>query len=215
MQISHEEAHTLIQFSLDRDLDSTEETALSAHLRNCTNCVLFKDDLLKVETSLYKLSARYKETHHIPIAIGMLTRAASTKDIWPQPAAMASLIVLIIFILTWQFSGGNRAPNSALPHPISPIPTPSVSATGISLTSQGCKKINYIIQEGDTLISIANFFKVSLGTMKSHNDLSAADLKAGAEVVILLCSMAPSETVDPFMSTITLTSTALLVTLTH
>lgn len=214
MQISHEKARALIQFSMDRALDSVEENALSAHLQTCVNCVLFKDDLTKLDTSLHKFLSRHSATRYKPLAIGPLTGRVNTKQNWLRPAVMAGFMVMV-FIFTWQFSGEDHSPTSPAPYLLSSIPTPSISTTYAALTSQGCKKVNYIIQEGDTLEDIASFFKVSTSTIKSQNDLSTANLKTGNELVILVCGAPPSQTIDPYISTVTLTSTALLITLTR
>lgn len=89
-----------------------------------------------------------------------------------------------------------------IPHPTptaSPYPTATLS--GIEATIDACEKVNYTVQEGDTLSTIAQNYAVPISAIKDYNGLVNNTVYADLNLVIPLCERAatpgPSPTPTP------------------
>lgn len=203
MQISHQEARTLIQYSLERSLSKGEKGLLDVHLEYCMECNTFVNEMIKVEISLKTLANQYASIKHIPLDINAFTRKPYSKIIWFPQLVSVSIIFMIFMIGAWQFSQTDRSPVVTTPRNGAPIPTPSITLTNTNALLQNCQYVNYIIKEGDTLESIANQFNVAQELIQNENSLLSTNLKAGTELVIPFCNITPSLTINPSTFTIT------------
>lgn len=75
-----------------------------------------------------------------------------------------------------------------IPHP-TPTPTPFPTATysPAEATEAACTKIEYIVQDNDTLSSISANYNVPISVLKSYNGLVNDTVRSGQPIVIPLC----------------------------
>lgn len=89
-----------------------------------------------------------------------------------------------------------------IPHPTptnTPLPTATLSEA--EATDAACQKIDYTVQENDTLSSISVNYAVSITSLKAYNGLVNDTVRSGQIIVIPLCERAatpgPSPTPTP------------------
>ena len=89
-----------------------------------------------------------------------------------------------------------------IPYPTptaSPFPTATLS--GIDATLAACEKINYTVQENDTLSSIASNYNVPIEAIKEFNGMVNNTVYSGLNIIIPLCERnatpGPSPTPTP------------------
>ena len=77
-----------------------------------------------------------------------------------------------------------------------PTPTPTALPTSTlspaEATEQACEKVNYEVQENDTLSSIANSYNVPMAVVQEYNGLSSETVFAGMPLIIPLCERFPT-----------------------
>lgn len=77
-----------------------------------------------------------------------------------------------------------------------PTPTPTALPTStlspVEATEQACEKVNYEVQENDTLSSIANSYNVPMAVVQEYNGLSSETVFAGMPLIIPLCERFPT-----------------------
>ena len=89
-----------------------------------------------------------------------------------------------------------------IPHP-TPTPTafPTATLSGLEATRAACDKVNYTVQEGDTLNTIALNYNVPEAAIKSYNGMVSNTVFEDMNLVIPLCERAatpgPSPTPTP------------------
>jgi len=80
-------------------------------------------------------------------------------------------------------------------------PFPSATLSGIDATLAACEKINYTVQENDTLSSIANNYNVPIEAIKEFNGMVNNIVFSGLPLIIPLCERfatpGPSPTPTP------------------
>ncbi|MEA2008595.1 MAG: LysM peptidoglycan-binding domain-containing protein, partial [Chloroflexota bacterium] len=89
-----------------------------------------------------------------------------------------------------------------IPHPTptaSPYPTATLS--GIEATRDACEQVRYVVQEGDTLSTIAQNYAVPISAIKDYNGLVNNTVYTDLPLIIPLCERAatpgPSPTPTP------------------
>jgi len=89
-----------------------------------------------------------------------------------------------------------------IPYPTptaSPFPTATLS--GLEATLAACEKVNYTVQENDTLSSIASNYNVPIESIKTFNGMVNNTVYSGLNIVIPLCERfatpGPSPTPTP------------------
>jgi len=89
-----------------------------------------------------------------------------------------------------------------IPHPTptnTPLPTATLSAA--DATDAACQKIDYTVQENDTLSSISANYAVPITVLKTYNGLVNDTVRSGQTIVIPLCERnatpGPSPTPTP------------------
>jgi LysM repeat protein len=80
-----------------------------------------------------------------------------------------------------------------IPQP-TPTPTspPTATLSSAESTEQACEKADYVVQEGDTLSTIASAYNVPQAAIKEQNGLSSDIVFSGMPLVIPLCDQVPT-----------------------
>jgi LysM repeat protein len=77
-----------------------------------------------------------------------------------------------------------------------PTPTPTALPTSTlspsDATEQACEKVNYEVQENDTLSSIANSYNVPMAVVQEYNGLASETVFSGMNLIIPLCERFPT-----------------------
>lgn len=210
MQITHEETHKLIQFNLDGALNSEEEITLAAHLKDCVECRAYAEEIKEVESILLPVMKRQWSLQPLPLSIDAIQvkRNSKTQNIMMTLVTRAAIIgiALVAFIFSaWQFIGSDGGISNPFPVSVPPIPTPSTQSTSTKIMFQNCDGIRYIVQENDTLESIAHQFSLSKEELMAANNLTTETISTAAELVIPICNFTPTGTTHPTTLTTTYT----------
>ncbi len=208
MQITHEEAHRLIQFRSDSRLEPKKELDLSEHLKVCGACRAYSEGIRNTESILQQTMR--KQWNATPLPLQMSTVLAkvnlntNTNIFLTTRTALIGIAFVLFAFVTWQSVATNKSASSQTPLGIVPmIPTPSTQYTVTNTMPKDCRETRYIVQEGDTLESIARKFSVSRESILPPNDLADETLKPNRELVILLCESTPTSTMRPPTGTTT------------
>jgi len=92
--------------------------------------------------------------------------------------------------------------NLLIPYP-TPTPTafPTATLSGLDATLAACEKINYTVQENDTLSSIASNYNIPIDAIKEFNGMVNNTVYSGLNIIIPLCERfatpGPSPTPTP------------------
>jgi LysM repeat protein len=84
-----------------------------------------------------------------------------------------------------------------------PQPTPTATALPTSTlkpdeaTEAACEKINYLVQENDTLSAIAGRYAVPMAAVREYNGLTSDNVFSGTTLLIPLCRRAPTPGPSP------------------
>ncbi|UCD98214.1 MAG: LysM peptidoglycan-binding domain-containing protein [Chloroflexota bacterium] len=80
-----------------------------------------------------------------------------------------------------------------IPQP-TPTPTalPTSTLSAADATEQACEKVDYEVQENDTLSSIANAYSVPMAVIQEYNGLSSETVFSGMNLSIPLCERFPT-----------------------
>jgi LysM repeat protein len=212
MQITHAEAHKLIQFSMDETLKPQEKNILQMHLNDCTECRAFVEELKAVENQLVPaLSSRWA-VQPVPLSIEALPNKSKlpiqTSIILATRTAIISIIFAAFVFSAWQFTHPSSQTSNSVPMIVLPIPTPSGQSTSTKISFQNCEETIYQVQENDTLESIALKFSVAKDKIMTVNHLSTESIHASMDLLIPICTSTPTGTIHP--STLTITFTPLI-----
>lgn len=80
-----------------------------------------------------------------------------------------------------------------IPQPTpTPSPQPSATLSVGDATEAACEKLNYTVNENDTLMGIARNYNVSMETIKEYNGLTSDIVYQGQNLVIALCERLPT-----------------------
>jgi hypothetical protein len=207
MKITHEEAHRLIQFKVDNSLNATNEEKLSAHLKDCRECQRYFDTIRETESTLRQTMHKQWNVHPLPLQMdAVYARVHSNPNanilVTTRTTLIGIAFVMFAFI-TWQSMSGNTASLQAPLGTVPMIPTPSTSYTATNTLQSECKQVMYIVQQGDTLESIAGHFSVSKETIIAANNLTSDAINQSRELVIPFCESTPTSTTRTPTFTIT------------
>jgi hypothetical protein len=202
MQISHAEAHKLIQQAMDNSLLREDENTLSNHLQTCPECSTYRDELRDVEVLLRSVMSKHWALTPVPLGVSPIKGKVHFN---PQgrlgtQLVMISLMVMLIMLGTWRFVNLNIVPTKTMQ--IAPIPTPSTQMTGTRTLAPNCDAIVYIVKKGDTLESIATTFSTTTEAIVEWNHLQSTAIEAGNKIEVPVC-FTPSATVRPATFTVT------------
>jgi hypothetical protein len=208
MQITHEEAHRLIQFKTDSGLTTSNEEKLSAHLKGCKECQRYLETLKETETALRQTMHKQWNIRPLPLHVDVIYAKAhegiGANILLTTRTALIGFAFVMFAFITWQsMSTSNntaQAPLSTMPIM---IPTPATQHTSTNTQESDCTEIQYVIQKGDTLESIASQFSVSRETIITANHLTNEAIDPAGELVIPICGSKPTSTTHPPAFTIT------------
>ena len=206
MQITHEEAHRLIQSKIDNRLNIATEEMLRTHLIVCAECQRYFDTLKETESALRQTFRKQWNVQPLPLQIDAIYTKVnsnnSTNILLTTRTALIGIAFVMFAFITWQSVSGNNSMRPA-PGTVPMIPTPSTPYTATITLQSDCKEIRYIVQQGDTLESIAGHFSVSTETIIVANMLTNESVAQGKELIIPSCESTPTGTTRPPTLTIT------------
>jgi hypothetical protein len=105
--------------------------------------------------------------------------------------------------IAWQSMTNNvssiQIPLGTLPM----IPTPATQFTATNTLEKDCKELHYVVQQGDTLESVAQHFSTSKESIIATNELSTNDIRPSDVLIVRYCETTPTSTTHPPTFTIT------------
>lgn len=207
MQITHEEARRLLQFSADSRLNSPNEENLATHLTSCIECRTYAVSLRETESILRQSLRKHLALRPLPLQMDavygkVIQRRGSSILLATRKVILGVAFVMFAFI-TWRSMGTNNGSFPQLPSGTVPvIPTPS-TFTATNTQQDACRELTYVVQEGDTLDGIARRFSVSEESIRLTNHLTDDTLLPSRELILTLCESTPAGTLNAPTFTIT------------
>jgi len=226
-EITHQEAHSLLQAAADQILKPGERSTLDRHLSKCQECSEYANNLSALETGLRTVFHAHLDRYKpAKLDLQTITRPTLAKLIWSSlfgpTGALGKVVIVAVLLLGYfvvsnligiQNPIANYETATILPTPNefssanSQSPTPSAQYTLTGLMSQACKTVTYYVQESDTLERIAIQHGISQESILEYNLLKSNTVYTGMELVIPLCNSTPSHTATIPKNTITPTTT--------
>ncbi len=209
MQITHAEAHKLIQFSMDQALGPRERKTLQAHLAGCLECRGFADELSELRNLLVLTMRNRWDFRPTPLSIETLKNKRRLQlqksNLLVTRTALISLVFAAFIFSSWQFSHLGRQMGTPIPLNVLPFATPSGESTSTLLSVQNCVEMKYQVQQSDTLESIAAQFSVPKDQIMTLNNLRTETLLPNVELRLPVCVPTSTSTVTPSTQTTTFT----------
>jgi hypothetical protein len=210
MQITHDQAHRLIQLNIDALLSWQDKSVLSAHLQDCAECQIYASEIKEVDSILLPLLKRQWSSAPIPLSLDGLPGVNNSKPggrsfLTTRITALSVVVVALLFSV-WQLMLSGAAAPGPVPISVPLIPTPSlpsVRSTSTTIDLKECQMLIYTVQQRDTLEEIANRFSVSKAKLRAANHLNAGTVTAGMELMIPICKSTPTGTFDALTTTFT------------
>jgi LysM repeat protein len=212
--LTHPKAQSLLQAAADSALTPLDETNLNGHLAECEECRQYARSLAKLQDDLRRITRHRWEQVSIQISAEEIkkrstkieTRVYDLRTIGKFAVAMAVVVLafILVFNLSPTINSIPAAPGSESLTPEEPIltPTPLIKETATDSTIHECDDIAYIVQENDTLESIAARHSVSTKTIKERNGLATDALIVNMVLTIPICQRTPaSSTMTPTITT--------------
>ena len=207
MQITHEEAHRLIQFKIDNSLTALNDKLLTNHLRDCAACQHYYISLRETESVLRTTLTKQWKVHPLPLQLDVLYERASltpvTDILLSTRKALIGVAVLMFAFITWQTLNNGSSYTQNIPGTLPMIPTPATQYTATNPLQNDCKNIRYVVQPGDSLESIAQHFSTSKESIMAANGISMEGIQLAKELIIRPCESTPTSTTHPPAFTIT------------
>ena len=209
MRITHEEAHQLIQFSMDQVLEPQERKTLQAHLADCLECRGFADELSGLRNLLLPTMRNHWNLRPAPLSIETLRKKRKLQipasNLLVTRTALISLLFAAFIFSTWQFSQSGRQIATPISLNVLPMATPSGESTSTLRSVQTCVEMKYQVQENDTLESIAAQFSVPKDQIMALNNLRTEILNPHIELRLPVCEPTSTSTVAASTQTTTFT----------
>jgi hypothetical protein len=215
MQITHEQARKLVQFSLDGVLQAADRAKLSMHLQECRDCRDYANDLKEVEANLLPMMKKQWNVQPIPLSLPFLAQrksfTAHASNILTMRSAALTLVFVALFFSAWRLVLSSPSASGQIPLDVALVPTPSTQSaksTNTASSSENCEMLVYRVQPNDTLGSIASHFLVPEVKLMQINGLSTDSLGSLRELLIPLCNFTPTGT--SHIATFTTTNTPIV-----
>ena len=189
-KIAHQHAHNMIQASVDHPLTSKRQAQLDAHLTECGDCRQYAEHLRKLENDLHRVMQERWHKQHANVSIATIQslsrRLRMRKTIWNSVkvlAAIALLATLLIVVNSFLHQPGS---STAAGSQTLQESTTSENASPSPISEFQTSHIEYVVQQGDTLLKIANLFNVSISSIVDANNLKSGSfvLYAGQTLII-------------------------------
>ena len=198
MQITHEEARSLIHLDLDGGLRASHKQVLDSHLAVCTECQRYANSMQKMETVLRPLLQRQWHRQPAPLSISAISSSGKSKIsdgmILATRIAAVGVMFLVFMFSAWQFTFSRLSEPRPVLASAPPIPIPSTSTQLVSTVTQTqkCEELRYLVQEHDTLASITDKFSITSDELLTANHIKTDDLVSGMKLIIPLCNFTPT-----------------------
>ncbi len=209
MQVTHEEVRKLIQLNADHALHPQEKNILVAHLEGCPECRAYAEEIKEVENILVPLMKKQWNLQPAPLSSSVINIKGNSKIqtslILATRTAAIGIVFLAFIFSAWQFTRSGKQLPSQLTINIPMVPTPSAQSTTTRISSQTCAGILYVVQENDTLESIAQRFAVSKEEIMASNNIRTERIHVFMKLMIPVCDFTPTGTVNPTLFSTTYT----------
>jgi hypothetical protein len=209
MQITHEEAHRLIQFDADGELKPQQRNLLASHFQECATCQQYADSIVTMESILRPMLQRNWDQEHRPLPLTTLmakekSRGSDRLLMATRIAAMA-VAFLAFFASAWNLTlSSRRTPTPFLQSvPVIPTPFTSTMTAGTQTGFENCTVTSYTVQENDTLASIADRFAIPAEHIRQMNPIRSETLTSGQLLSIPLCNLTPANPTASHTTTFT------------
>lgn len=207
MQITHAEAHNLIQLNLDRALNTEKQRLLSTHLQECKTCRAYADRMVNVETMLRQMMNKQWDQPPLPLSLDSLRSQnfiqKRANSLFGLRTVLASTILVAFAFFMWQLTTTVYRSSEQFPSSVLPVPTPSSQFGTASLESSQCEWSLHKVETFDTLESIAFQYSVSKEEIMTFNSMTSELVYESMELKIPQCNVTPTKTAH--MPTTTLT----------
>ena len=168
----------------------------------------------EIEEGLRRITHQKWDQHKPSISMAVIKRQVSSPFFQVDPSnahlkmALASLFFCASFLFFYHpvenpatVSVGNLSlPTPQLPY-ITNTPTPQNTPT----QSEECRKVSYLVQQGDSLDGIAANFSVTAVSILQEDKLSSSNIAPGTSLMIIICQPARETSTHQPGQTITLT----------
>lgn len=206
MQITHEEAIQLIQYTADKAAPSDKEKLLHKHLKGCAQCNAYARQFKDMENVLQTVMRKQWSQRPAPLTLGDLKAKKDSRKnksaLLVTRTAFIGMAVCTFIFIGWQVTLTTNPQNAIFPGSV-PIPTPSTQFTATNALTLNCQQILYKVQEYDTLESIAGQYATSKEAILKLNNLNAENIQRDMELLVPLCKSTPTSTIYPPTFTIT------------
>lgn len=194
--LSHQQAQMLIHVATDQPLGMNDKESLDAHLRDCAECRSFAQEFARMESALRQTMKKRWQFSARPLPIGSIlgwqNKTTFRRALSIAAAPLLIVILALALLLTrGQFSNGGDLTATVI---ASNVPTPSAQLTHTSAAVNECETVNYIVQDGDTLESIAAKYSISKDAIITFNKLENETLTPFANLMIPLCAQPTAST---------------------
>lgn len=195
MQITHEEAHKLIQFKVDQTLNSDNLHLLNAHLKDCAKCAEYNFTFQAMEKILNETMQKHWHIQPVPISMdilqGKLKFNSRSNNFLTIRRVLAGFAVMVFVFTAWQFTASGKSfTNTAVS--VAQIPTPSLTGTSTQAEANSCKEIEYRVHNNDTLESLAQHFATSKQEIMTLNNLISEAIHPAMILLIPVCDQTPT-----------------------
>jgi len=205
MQITHQEAHHLIQFRADQALSATKKEILSSHLKECVECAEYANEIQETEATLRTTLRKHWNVHPLPLQVKdvkvKIIPNRNPLDLLATRSALVGMTMIFFFFVIWQFTSANNSFQNPMTVAVPVMPTPSLPLTSTRDTFDHCQMILYEVRQDDTLESIASRFSISENAIRDLNNLQSATATLPEKLNIPVCELTPTGTTHPPTST--------------
>lgn len=205
MQITHEQARRLIQLNADQSLYPSEKYQLSAHLKDCSACHDYAEEINELEGVLRPIMKRLWGQTPLPLSIHDLRVRSYAKRqsslILATRSALIGAVCLAFLFSAWQFMRFGGDMSGPLQVGVSAVPLPATHSTNTASLFESCGAMHYTVQETDTLESIAHQFGISQDELIVFNQMRTQRVSTGMTLMVPTCNFTPTSTLGPSLFT--------------
>ena len=195
MQITHAEAHKLIQFNLERALNVENQKMLFAHLQECESCRAYADGMRNVENALRHVMNKQWQFRPLPLSIGLIKSQKNTHPLFQWRTALVSMVLVVFSFCIWElttvYDSSRQTASNVLP-----VPTPSIQLSTASIEAPKCKWSLHKVNHLDTLETIAYQYSVSKEDIITFNNMNSDVIYESMEIKIPQCDATPTATAN-------------------
>ena len=206
MQITHEEAIQLIQYTADKAVPGTKEKLLHEHLKDCAQCIAYAGQFRDMENVLQTVMRKQWDQCPAPLSLSTLKEKKDSRKnkstLLVTRTAFIGMAVCTFIFIGWQVTLTLNPKNAIFPGML-PVPTPSTQYTATNTQTLNCQQIIYKVHEYDTLESIASQYATSKEAIINLNNLNTETIQRDMELLIPICKSTPTSTIYPPTFTIT------------